>query len=122
VAQELTVSASMSFLKGGIGPINAPPQIQKKFTVAGSAFAESTQSIATTMTVVNLGGVGTLGWFFAVNTDPTNYVDFFAVSSDTVPFVRLLPGEFFMGRLGCTAPNAKAHTAAVVIETLLVEA
>ncbi|HYT08987.1 MAG TPA: hypothetical protein VEL77_15185 [Rugosimonospora sp.] len=122
MASELTVSAAMSFLKGGIGPINAPPQNQKKFTVAGSAFSESTQSIATTMTVVNLGGVGTLGWFFVVNTDATNYCDFFAVSTDAVPFIRLQPGEFFMGRLGCTAPNAKAHTAAVIVEMLLVEA
>lgn len=121
MASELTASASLSFAKGSIGPV-AVMQIGKKFTVAGSAFVQATQSIATSMTVLNLGGVATLGWCHVLNTDATNYCDLFAVSTDVVPFVRLQPGEFFQGRLGCTAPNAKAHTAACILEILLIEA
>lgn len=120
MSQELTATAVLSFVKGSVNVQLG--QSNKHFDVAGSNFVQATQSIPTTpVTAINLGGIGTPGWFFIQNNDPTNYVDIYdAVAGNA--FLRLKPGEFAIGRFSCAAPAAKANTGAVLIEYLIVEA
>ena len=61
---------------------------------------------------VTVGGV-----CFFRNLDETNYVEIgFQVSSTFYPFLKLLPGEFSVGRLGNAAPYARANTANVNLQ------
>jgi len=64
------------------------------------------------VTDVAVGGV-----CFFRNLDETNFVEIgFQVSSTFYPFLKLLPGEFSMGRLGNAAPFARANTANVDLQ------
>jgi hypothetical protein len=64
------------------------------------------------VTDVTVGGV-----CFFRNTDDTNFVEIgFRVSATFYPFLKLLPGEFSVGRLGNAAPYARADTASVDLQ------
>lgn len=120
MAQEITATSSMFFAKGSIAS-NGLQKSGLRFDVTGAQYIRKTQSIGTAAEAILLGDVGTPGWCMIQNNDATNYVEIFAQVADSVPLVKLKPGEFFCGRLGCTAPAAKANTAAVVIEYIIVE-
>lgn len=64
------------------------------------------------VTDVAVGGV-----FYFRNTDATNYVEIgFQVSATFYPFLKLLAGEFAVGRLGNAAPYGRANTANVNLQ------
>jgi hypothetical protein len=57
------------------------------------------------------------GVFYFRNTDSTNYVEIgFQVSSTFYPFLKLLAGEYAVGRLGNAAPFGRANTADVNVQ------
>ena len=59
------------------------------------------------VTDVSSGGV-----FFFRNLDETNFVEIgFQVSSTFYPFLKLLAGEYAIGRIGTAAPFGRANTA-----------
>ena len=120
-----TLFASLVFANttGGSAQMSAP---STSFSVTGDHFAQSIFSVPTTAggTAIPLGGVNAAGGFFFIkNNDPTNYVQILNAVSGTV-LLRLNPGEFAMGRFdaGVTAPAALAHTAAVEINYLILDA
>ena len=64
------------------------------------------------VTDVTSGGV-----FFFRNLDDTNYVEIgIQVSSTFYPFLKLLAGEYAIGRLGTAAPYGKANSAVVDVQ------
>ena len=70
------------------------------------------QGEAISVVDVSLGGM-----FFVRNTDETNFVEIGVQASSTFfPFLKLLPGEFTVGRLGTVAPFARADTGNVDIQ------
>jgi len=70
------------------------------------------QGEALSVTDVSVGGV-----YFFRNTDETNYVEIgFQVSSTFHAFLKLLPGEYSIGRIGTAAPYARANTANVNLQ------
>lgn len=70
------------------------------------------QGEALGVTDVSVGGV-----CFFRNLDETNYVEVgFQVSSTFYAFLKLLPGEFCLGRIGTAAPYARANTANVNLQ------
>ena len=64
------------------------------------------------VTDVTAGGV-----FFFRNLDDTNYVEIgIQVSSTFYPFLKLLAGEYAIGRLGTAAPYGRANTGTVDVQ------
>lgn len=120
MANELTVTGTLSYAKGNIATVSMTKN-GKQFNVTGSNYERGTQSMGTSSPVaISLGSIGTVGWFFLQNNDATNYVDIYDSTGGNA-FLRLFPGEFAVGRFAATAPAAKANTASVVIEYMLVE-
>ena len=123
MANEITVSASLAFLKGSAAATLA--KAATKFTVSGAHFSSTVFNVPTTAggTAIPLGSVTAGGWCFIQNNDPTNYVQLLTAVSGTA-FMRLMPGEFAAFRIdaGLTAPAALAHTAACDLEYLLIDA
>lgn len=123
MANELTVSANMNFTKG---PTNVSfNQSGLQFNVTGTKSLMNVQTIGTSATALNVGDLVSIdssgpGWILIQNTDPTNYVTFRAGSTGA-DLIKLLPGEFWMGRLATTTPYALANTAAVVVQYLMIE-
>ncbi len=121
MAQEITATASLAYTKGSI-PTVSMVKSGSRFDVAGNNYERGTQTMGTGGVVaIGLGSVGTPGWCFIQNNDATNYVDVYDSTGGNA-FVRLKPGEFFLGRLAATAPAARANTASVAIEYMIVEA
>lgn len=120
MAQEITATGSLSFTKGNMASAIALGDTSKKFDVTGQHFVRSTQNIGTSAEAIAKGDIGTIGWAYVRNLDATNYCELLDATSGNV-FIKLKPGEFFMGRLGCAAPAAKANSSAVNIEYVLVE-
>lgn len=121
----LSVFASLSFTNTSGG--SASQQLPKTtFSTTGDHYQTSVFSVPTTAggTAIPLGGVVDAGgWAWFQNNDPTNYVDILTAVSGTA-FLRLMPGEAMVMRLnpGITAPAALAHTAAVELEYLILDA
>ena len=77
----------------------------------------SVQEIGTTEEALGLGDVTTPGIAVFENLDDTNYVEIGSYVGGTFyPFLKLKPGEKWIGRLAITAPYAKANTAAVELD------
>lgn len=123
MANELQVTGLVTFTKSPASSASLGSSSAAQFNVTGTRYVRSTQSIPTDAggTAIDKGGMaGTNGWCYIKNLDTTNYVEILTGVGGTV-FLKLKPGEFFIGRLGCAAPAAQANTGAVVIEYLLVE-
>lgn len=92
-------------------------------SMAGTQFIGPTSMLVTTSAIaIPLGQVTTPHWAWFYNLDPTNYVQFQNGSGGAV-FLRLNPGEGTWVPLdpGIT-PYAKANTASVQIEYLILDA
>jgi hypothetical protein len=118
MANELRVSGTANFIKGGA---SLSRQYSISVTVAGTNMISAVQSIATTDTSVGLGAVGTIGYVVFKNLDATNYID---VGSDgSVYPIRLMAGESAGPlRWNGAAIHAKAHTAACLLQSDIIEA
>ena len=120
MANELTVTGSLAYAKGNIASVSMAKS-GKQFSVSGSNYERGTQVITTSSPqAISLGSVGTTGWFFIQNNDATNYVTIYDATSGNA-FLKLLPGEFALGRFAAAAPAAQSNTASVTIEYMIVE-
>lgn len=122
MANELTLTGSIAFAKGSIGTVNLTKS-GAQFTVSGTNYARQTVSVGTSAFVaLDVGGITTAGYVFVQNNDQTNYVELAADDTSAAACIRLLPNEFAIFRCDTSTLSAKAHTAACVIEYLLIEA
>lgn len=116
MSQELTASVAATETKNGVS-------FQKNFTfqvdVTGNSPASYIQNIGTADETLDLSDVGTLGFICLKNIDDTNYVEI-GYTSGTY-FAKLKAGEacLFRAGAGLTAIHAKANTAAINLEVLL---
>lgn len=122
MADEISLQGKLRVVKGFI-------QLERKinFTadMAGTHYSLCAQTIgfAAHEALEITTDVVTAGVSYLLNCDATNYVDVGIVVSGTFyPVVRLMPGEAYPLRFATLALYAKAHTAAVVLEHLVVEA
>jgi len=120
VANEITIAASLAFLKGTAEEdLDLTPV---RVTVSGVDYAKQRQSVGTSEELLLLGDVGTPGFIIGINRDATNYVEFLPTSGG-VATVKAKAGEPFMFRFAsaASAPYVKANTGACIIEYLLIE-
>lgn len=119
MANDISITAKLSVNKNG-----AQLSRSKTFNVAmaGDGRAYNLQTIGTTHEAIEIGGVATVGQCFFYNTDATNFVEIGIVVSGTFyPVLKLKPGEGQVWRAGTNALYAKANTADVKLEALLLD-
>jgi hypothetical protein len=119
MAQEITATGLLQFAKGGVQAINRQ-RAQAKFNVNGTRYICGVQTIGNTPEQLNLGEITTPGWYFLANLSTANFVTFRvgALGSD---FLKLMPGEFSVGRFATANIYAVADTASVDVEYMVVE-
>jgi hypothetical protein len=117
VANEITISATLRYAKA-----KASASLATSFTATqvGDKYEAGVQQIGTVEEAVVQGDIGTIGYMAVRNMDATNYVEFAAVTAQYT--VKLMPGEGAVVPWKRNALLAKANTAAVEIEYLLIEA
>lgn len=117
MVDELTVSVSLRFAKGGIDVSLSRSGVQ--LDVDGSDYTKNVQVVGITEELLQLGDV-TPGYILIVNLDRTNFVEVRA-ESGAADLVKILPGEPALFRLSSATPYVIADTAPVRIEYLLIE-
>ena len=116
---ELNITTTMAFVKGDYAQsFNGIFSL----TVSGTKYIKNVQNIGfVTNELLDVGDLTTPSFMMAINRDATNYVELFAQIGDTIPFAKIKAGEPCLVRLGCTAPAAKANTATINLEYLIIE-
>lgn len=117
MANELTISARLSFSKGGASVRRAE---NISVTVTGDAFSHEVQEVGTSEEALVQGSeLGTPGYLFIKNMNATNYVE---VGSTTGVYdIKLLAGEIALYRHNSATVYAKSNTGACLVEYLLIE-
>ena len=118
MAEEITISASLAFSKGGIGSTLSDSDL--KFDVTGTDYFQGTQGVGTSEEALDLGHITTPGYCYMKNTDTTNFVSIIRATSEG-NCIKLKAGEVALFRFEATAPFVKADTSAVQINYLLIE-
>jgi hypothetical protein len=128
LANEISITVSGRYEKGYLKDSFGVSGFQ--ITMAGDQDSKITQSIPTTAGGTALAvnsGITSKGIFFFRNLEPEdgNFVDVGVRdgSSNFIGMIRLMPGEFTVGRLKPSATiYALADTAAVLLEHRVIEA
>jgi hypothetical protein len=122
MANEITISASLAFSKGGVGSSLSDSALQ--FDVSGTDYVQGTQNIGFAADeALGLGDAGagiTPGYCYIKNTDATNYVEVFGATGETAT-IKIKAGEVALFRLSAAAPTLQADTGSVMIDYLLIE-
>ena len=118
MANELSLSVSLAFSKGGAS-VARSEGIQ--VTVTGDAFSHEVQEIGTVEEALAQGSeLGTPGYIFIKNLDSTNYVE---IGSTTGVYdIKLKAGEVCLYRHNSATVYAKSNTATCNVEYVLIEA
>jgi hypothetical protein len=119
MADEVTVTGLLAFEKPPAAKISVGLSAGK-FSVTGTKYVHGVQNVGIDAEAIGLGDVATAGFFFIKNLDTANYVEILSAPGGAV-LLKLKAGEIAVGRFGAAAPAAKANTAAVNIEYLIVE-
>ena len=119
MANELTIAASLKFVKGTVNRSFSKAGVQ--LNVAGKNYTHKTQTIGTVEEAIALGDVVTPGYILVFNSSTLNFV---SIRSGTgaANLVKVPPGGVALFSCEAAAPFAIANTAAVDIEYLLIEA
>ena len=119
MADEITITASMAFSKGGIGSTLEDAGLT--FDVSGTDYKQGTQACTTSEVALDLGAVSTnTGYIYMKNMDDTNYIEVFGAVGETAT-IKLKAGEVALFRLSATAPTVKADTANCQLDYLLID-
>lgn len=116
MANEISISANLTFTKGGASISRAEG---KQVTVAGDAFTHQVQLIAEASPTALLEGdaIGSPGYIFIKNLDDANTV---SVGLSTQYSISLKPSEFALFR-AAAAIYAQATTADCLVEYVIIE-
>jgi hypothetical protein len=119
MANELTLSASIKFVKGSVSVSQGKSGVQ--LDVAGDDFVTKTQNVGTSEEALNLGDLSTPGYVLVRNLDTTNFV---SVRSGTAAanLIKIPAGGIALFMCEAAAPFVIANTAAVKIEYTMIEA
>lgn len=120
MANEITASCALTFSKS---PATAATlsSLNRNFNASGSKYVRNVQTIGFgAVEALDLGDVGTPGWFYIKNLDATNYVEIYTALAG-VALLKLKAGEFAVGRFTVAAPCARANVADCLVEYLIAE-
>ena len=119
MANEITISTSLAFSKGGVGSSLSDTSLQ--FDVSGTDYFQGSQQVPiTTSAALNKGSITTCGYCYMKNTDSTNFVTVEGTDGDTAT-IKLKAGEVALFRFNSSTPHVVADTAICQIDYLLIE-
>ena len=119
MANEITISVSLAFSKGGVGSSLSESALQ--FDVSGTDYFQGTQQVPiTTSAALNKGTITACGYCLMKNTDSTNFVQVEGTDGDTAT-LKLKAGEVALFRFNSNTPHVVADTAICMIDYLLIE-
>lgn len=119
MANELTISGSMSFSKDGVTSSVTKTGVQ--VTISGSKVTEIVQAVATSEEALDLGDITAPGYTMIENLDATNYVSLRRATGEG-NVIKILAGKFAGPfQFEATAPFVIANTATVNIRTWIIE-
>lgn len=119
MANELTISGSLSFSKSGV--TCSQSYTGKLVTVTGTKYTQIVQSIATTEEAVDIGDIGTVGFMIIENLDATNFVSL-RPGTGTANLIKIPASKAAGPFMLSIAPWAIADTAACSVKLTIVEA
>ena len=96
----------------------------ERYDQSNSGFDWTTQDIGTSNEALNISSdISSAGWAWFRNIDDTNFVEVGVqdANSNFIPFIKLKPGEFAIMRLATSSIYAKADTASIKLEWLVLE-
>ena len=119
MADEITMSASLQIAATNFAESFSPGKLS--VDLSDTSGSGGTQTIGTAVEAITKGDTSDGGVFFFRNTDSTNYVEIGPTSNDTAggtfyPTIKLLAGEYAIGRLASADIFAKANTASVDLQ------
>ncbi len=117
MANEITVSSTLKYSKNKASASLATSYFANQ---TGDKYQGGVQSIATTEESLDKGDVGTIGFLAVRNMDATNFVSFGHTTG--VYDVKVLAGQGGVIPWNGTSVFAKADTASVEVEYLIIEA
>lgn len=125
MADEITITTSLSFVKGNVSESLSDTSLTRD--VSGTKYVKGVQNVgfaseeALDMGDILTGATTSPGYAFFRNLDATNFVTIRGATgiADTV---KLLPGDVALFRLAADAPFVQADAAAVNLEYLIIEA
>jgi hypothetical protein len=117
MANEITINLKMSVANGFLTQRMDPGTLFAD--MSGTAAAGGAQDIGTSGEAIGVGDVATAGYAFFRNCGPTNFVELGTGTTTFVAFAKLKAGEAAVFRLGTNAPTARANTAAVKLQYLI---
>lgn len=122
MADELTISMALKFLIPGEDPIEmGRSEGVQKIDVAGTEALKNIQTVGFgAEELLEVGDVGTLGYFMGINRDSTNIIEMRGASGEA-DLVRFEPGELNCFRLAQDAtPYVQAAVAACRLAYVLI--
>ena len=119
MANEITLSAALAFIKNNIGDSLSVTDLQ--IDVSGTKCVHNVQNVGFAADeALQKGDMSTPGLILVVNRDDTNFVSFRPADEGTST-IKVKAGEWQLFRFETTDPLVIADTAAVTIEYLLIE-
>jgi len=118
MANELTLSITVSYAKGNVASISRALS-SLGITVSGDVFLHHVQAIGTSEEALILGGVTVTGGFaWMKNLDDTNFIEIRSATGSGNDILKLKAGEACVFRWGSdvSAPYAIANTAECDLE------
>lgn len=115
MANEITLGVSVAVVKGLMAMARTVTGLQ--LTMAGTATVQAVKSVGTVKETLDLLGVSAPGYVLLRNLDATNFVEV-GEDADT-PFLKLKAREVAVFRMAGTTLSAKADTAAVNLEYMV---
>lgn len=119
MADEISISASVKITATNFAESFNPGALT--IDLASSAGSGGTQPIGTAVEAIVKGDTAAGGVFFFRNIDETNFVEIGPTSNDGAdgtfyPTIKLLAGEYAIGRLANEDIFAKANTAGIILQ------
>ena len=115
MANELRIEAHLEYSKSGV---KESKHDSAYVDISGDSINKTIQEIATSNTQITaVATVGTWGYVYLKNLDPTNYVEVGLTSSYSI---KLKAGEFALFRAAASL-YARANTSAVNLEIIIIE-
>tara|TARA_R110000751_G_scaffold124397_2_gene225554 strand:- start:584 stop:943 length:360 start_codon:yes stop_codon:yes gene_type:complete len=118
MANELRIEAHLEYSKAGV---KESKHDSKYINVSGESYSKNIQVVQTSNEAISvITDIDTAGYVFIKNLDSTNYVEI-SDANDTNYFLKLKAGEFALFRAAQSSYFAKANTAAINLEIVIIE-
>jgi len=120
MADEVTVTANLAYVKGGASITYTSGELT--FNVTGTHYFANTQEIGTgAYEALDMGSDVSPGWVFMRNLDDANFVEIKGATGDAGPMLKLKATECAVFRMVSTAPFAQADTGAIDLEYVIID-